>query len=270
MLFTAYVDESDTHGPAPHMVMGANLATARQWELFKRGFRRLKQKYGFKVLHAVEFRTQTGEFAGWPWEKCKAFTDELAELQGDNITETITVNLKHSVYKEHFLDVRPKKMHPTSQYGICFEAILFNLAGALLTRGRKDRLSMVVEDGHKNASDTARVFEQYKHEFDAAGIDLFRTHTLASKEDSHPLMAMDMAVYGTARKERAIRAGTHTRRERLKPKKGQPGWTDYEITPDKLKRLIERFNVGRTYAAEQYLKRKQAYDAKRTSEGQFS
>jgi hypothetical protein len=272
MLFTAYVDESDTHGAAPHMVMGAHLATGRQWELFERGFRRLKRDYGFTVLHGVEFRTQAGEFVGWSYEKCKSLLNDLGRLQAGNLTETITVNLKYTTYKEHFLDIRPKKMHATSQYGICFEAILAFFCGYLLSERKSDRprLSIVVESGHHNAPDTARIFDEFKEELSAAGIDLLRTHSLVNKKDSYPLMVIDVGVYGSARLERAVREGTYERSEKVKPKKGKPGWTSYEITPDKLAHAIERYNISRARAHADYANRKAAYEAKKATERQSS
>ena len=36
MLLTAYFDESDTHGPAPTLIMAALLGNSRQWEIFGR------------------------------------------------------------------------------------------------------------------------------------------------------------------------------------------------------------------------------------------
>ena len=124
MMFTAYMDESDTHGPEPDIFMLANLAPARNWELFERRFRGLKREFGFRVLHGVEFRTQTGEFRKWPYEKHQALFEQVGGLLENHLTESFSVVCKHAVYKEHFLDVRPPKMHATSQYGVCFEAIM--------------------------------------------------------------------------------------------------------------------------------------------------
>ncbi|MGH6877883.1 MAG: hypothetical protein ACREHV_10970 [Rhizomicrobium sp.] len=65
MMFAAYIDESDTHGPEPDMHMLANPAPAEDWLSFERRFRGLQKDFGFKVLHAVELRTERGEFRGW-------------------------------------------------------------------------------------------------------------------------------------------------------------------------------------------------------------
>jgi hypothetical protein len=36
LLYTAYFDEADTHGPSPTVIMACFLGHARQWELFGR------------------------------------------------------------------------------------------------------------------------------------------------------------------------------------------------------------------------------------------
>jgi hypothetical protein len=41
MLFTGYIDESDTHGPAPDMVMSAMLSTVGRWERCERALKRI-------------------------------------------------------------------------------------------------------------------------------------------------------------------------------------------------------------------------------------
>lgn len=52
MLFTAYFDEADTHGPSPTIIMAAFLGHARQWEIFGRRLRALQRRDGFSIFHA--------------------------------------------------------------------------------------------------------------------------------------------------------------------------------------------------------------------------
>jgi hypothetical protein len=40
VLYTAYFDEADTHGPAPTIIMAGFLGLRAQWELFRRRLRR--------------------------------------------------------------------------------------------------------------------------------------------------------------------------------------------------------------------------------------
>src|SRR5690242_19306737 len=131
MMFVAYVDESDTQGPAPNVFSIANLATAKNWELFERRFRGLKREFGFRVLHGVEFK-------GWPFQKHQDFFNRFGDLHEEYLTESFSVACEHAVYKQHILDARPKKMHAISQYGVCFQALMYGLVVKVLEHKRSN------------------------------------------------------------------------------------------------------------------------------------
>ncbi|MBV9569910.1 MAG: hypothetical protein JO056_01540 [Alphaproteobacteria bacterium] len=271
MMFVAYIDESDTHGPAPDMLMMALLATARNWELFERGFRGLKREFGFRLLHGTNFRAQTGDFKDWPYDKHEAFMKRLGQLLGEHLTESFSSVCERNLYKEHFLDVRPRRMHPTSQYGICFEALVLAMIRKIMQRPQDNpRLSVVVEDGHRNAADTARVFAEMKQRFSNSNI--LRTHALKGKSDSDVLMAVDIYAYGTARRRRAIKAGTFVSkvREARRPTENEVGNTSLELTPGYFATKISDFNESRAVLHEAYLKRRETWLASKASGGQPS
>jgi hypothetical protein len=96
VIYTAYFDESDTHGPSPTVIMACFLANARQWRLFKRRLRALQKSYGFTIFHATEFRNKTDEFFGWSDIKCLRLVSDLTDLVRDNLTEGATVHLEAS------------------------------------------------------------------------------------------------------------------------------------------------------------------------------
>src|SRR3954466_12833087 len=78
LIFTAYFDESDTHGHAPDMIMAAFLWGARQWELFGRKIKGLQRRDDFKVFHAKDFKALAGEFRGWSAYQCQRLLTDLA------------------------------------------------------------------------------------------------------------------------------------------------------------------------------------------------
>jgi hypothetical protein len=127
------------------------------------------------------------------------------------LTECFTVSLAYETYKTHFLDQRPPKMPRTSQYGICFMGGLDNLLRTVMAHGRQSKLSVVVEDGHKNAGDTARLFASRKSGLDTVGIDLLRSHEFAKKPHSPLLQLADMDPDG---RENIRIGGRHNRRRR--------------------------------------------------------
>lgn len=58
------------------------------------------------------------------------------------VTECITVSLTYTLYKEHFLDKRPAKMHQTSQSGICFLAALNALSKVVIEQGPRSNMEL--------------------------------------------------------------------------------------------------------------------------------
>lgn len=273
MLFFARMDESDTHGDAPDMLMAAMLGTGAQWEVARRRLRALKRQYGFTVFHAVDFRHQRGEFKGWSEQKCRDILTDFGRLVRECLTEVVTVTLPYRVYKERFLDVRPQKLHQTSQYGFCFEALLFTCMRRILDMRGSHRLSVIVECGHPNASDTARIFAKRKAQLEAQGNSFLRTHTLASKGDDELLMLADAAAHGKALHERAIRKGealaNKDRPKEIVPK-NEVGWTMNEVTPEYLDMAIKEFHDERAAKERAYLSRKRAHEAKKASGRQSS
>jgi len=257
--FVAYLDESDTHGATPDMVMAAMLSTAGRWERCSRALSRIRRDFAFTTFHATEFRALRGEFEGWPADKCFDLLMQFGHLGANHLIECFTVSLSHEVYKTHFLACRPARMHQTSQYGICFMGVLDSLMRTVMRYGPQSRLSIVVESGHKNAGDTRRLFDDRKRRLDALGIDLLATHDLSCK-DANPLLQMaDVTAHAHTLDKRAVGSGTavdFSKRNEEPPTDGTPGWTVAEITPDYIAGIIDEYNNGRIAKHEEFLKRR--------------
>jgi hypothetical protein len=97
MNFTAYIDESDTHGPTPDVVMSAMLSTEGRWERCSRDFERIRQRFGFSIFHATEFRASRGEFQGWGAAKMSDLYIAIGKLG-----ETISTNALPSRFRTTF------------------------------------------------------------------------------------------------------------------------------------------------------------------------
>ena len=260
MIFTGYIDESDTHGPTPNMTLAAILSSAGRWERCGRRLRSIQRDFDFSTFHGTTFAALKGEFAGWSAQKCYDLLMAFGNLVGDHVTECITVSCEYEVYKKHFLDVRPAKMHQTSQYGICFLATLDALSKVVVAQGSQHTLSVVVEDGHKNARDTRRLFDEREQQLHKAGVGFLLSHNLLTKEQCPLLMLADITSHAHALEQRAVRSGGvphFSKRNEPAPSRGETGWTIYEVTPEYLTALIEGFNSGRVAAHERYLRRKQ-------------
>jgi hypothetical protein len=132
----------------------------------------------------------------------------------------------------------------------------------VMAHGRQSNLLVVVEDGHRNVGDTARLFADRKSRLDTAGIDLLRSHELAKKACSPLLQFADLSAHAHTHDKRAIKSGTapdFSARPGQVPPPGQPGWTVSELTPEYLARIIDEYNSDRVAKCEAYLARRQAW-----------
>jgi hypothetical protein len=191
MLYTAYFDEADTHGPSPTIIMAGFLGTAREWQLFDRRLRALQRRDGFTTFHVKEFKRKSGEFALWSDTKCMKLVNDLTELVRDELTEGLTVHLEHERYlSEYRAPPVPKGMRLDSQYGICFRACMRQVLEIVMADGKPHRLDVVIEHGHRNARDTIEIFNDVKRRLkERRGLD-------PSGRDCHRQEARTGAAHG--------------------------------------------------------------------------
>jgi hypothetical protein len=208
LIFTAYFDESDTHGPAPDMIMAAFLGSARQWELFGRKIKALQRRDGFTVFHSKKFRASVGEFEDWSLDKCRRLTNDLAVAIRDGLREGVTITLPRALYEAEYRGGHvPKGMRLDSQYGVCFRACLYQLIHILAKDKKNHKLHVVIEDGHKNVGDAVRIFGEIKAEFAAIGFNILGTVTIAKKTECWPLMIADFQAHASHLSETRLKAG---------------------------------------------------------------
>ena len=137
LLFTAYFDEADTHGPLPDMVMAAFLGEAREWQLFQRRLRNLQDKERFDIFHGKEIRSYGSA-------KGMKIVHGLTELVRDTLTEGVCMQLPYDRYlTEYRQSVTPKGISLDSQYGVCFRILLSHIVNLLTAKDRKHRLHML-------------------------------------------------------------------------------------------------------------------------------
>ena len=207
MIFTAYFDEADTHGPAPTVILAAFLGHAFQWRRFEKKLAKIQAREGFSVFHAKEFKARTGEFSGWSDAKCGRLIDKLTVLVQRTLTEGLTIALTRERYlTEYRAPPIPRKMNLDSQLGACFRSCMARLFDVMAEHGYQNRLHVVMEDGHPNVWDCGRIFDDLREHCKViAGNDFLGTFSVASKKKCPPLMVADMlaATYSMYRAEAA-------------------------------------------------------------------
>jgi hypothetical protein len=225
LLFTAYFDESDTHGPAPTIIMSALLGHARQWEMFGRKLSALQKKEDFSIFHGKEITAGAGEFSGWTPGKIMTVVNSLSDLVRNELEDGFSIHLEHDRYmREYRNSFTPKGIALDSQYGVCFRILMATIANKLLATGKKHKLHIVLERGHANALNCERILHNVKEILAAKGNQLLGTFTIAAKEDAHPLMVADFLAY-TYRMMRAPGGVGLDGYPEATPQKGQAGLT---------------------------------------------
>lgn len=249
VIFTAYFDESGTHGDSHALVVAAQLGTARQWEIFERRLKRLQRENGFTIFHAKEFRAKSGEFRGWSDEKRYRLLAGMTELIRDTLTESISVVLETERYQREFRDaVRPNKMPVESHFGVCFRNVLSRAARTVEAKGDNHRLNVVLEGGHKNAGAAFSIFEEIKTELEVDfGNRLLGTVTIAKKTDSLALMAADFLAYMAFIADRDAKNGARpyptTPPDKIPP--GETPWTSIRLAPHAFDSRVAQFEEGK-------------------------
>ena len=196
MLFTAYLDEADTHGPTPHLIMAGFLGSARQWQLFTRRLRKMQKEDGFDIFHATEFKHHAGEFKGWSDPRSLCLAHKLAHLVETELEQGVTFDLTHERYVLEYRNTsNPKGISYDSHYGLCFRYCLSYLLNKLVATGKNHRLHVILERGHRNALNCEKIFHETKLTLKAKGIDLLGTFTPAAKEEAAPLMVADFLAH---------------------------------------------------------------------------
>lgn len=259
VIFTANFDETDTHGPAPTVILAAYVGHAYQWLQFNKKLARLQAKYGFKVFHTVDFKGRRREFAGWTDEKCSALIADLTELVRDNLALGMTVALEHERFmKEYRAPPIPSKMHLDSQYGVCFRACIAYLMDFLALRQYRDKMNIVMEGGHKNVGDCSRIFDDLKKRLNNIGMPFLGSFTIERKETWPPLMVADLlaATYSMTRSRNA--AGTLPAGA-MQPAKTLKGALAFlELAPDALTEMKAGYRRFRELEIEEWRKQRDA------------
>lgn len=193
MIFTAYFDESGTHGDTPTIIMSAWLGHAYQWRRVEKKLKPIKEKFDFKVFHFTDWKNRTGEFRGWSEQKCDALAVDLIGILEKHLTQGVTVFLEHSRYmNEYKAPPVPRKMRLDSQYGVCFRACLSHIIRVVERHGNSHKLNVTIENGHRNVNDCNRIFYEFKEFWRENSKDVLGEFKIDRKDSSPPLMFADM------------------------------------------------------------------------------
>jgi hypothetical protein len=249
MIFTAYIDEADTHGPEPTVIMAGYAGHAYQWRRFEKHLSGIQKDLKFNIFHAKDFKARAGEFSGWTDEKCAILIEKISECLCNDLTQGFTAALTRARYLEEYRsEPIPKKMHLDSQYGATFRLCLAHLLHLMERRGNRDAMHVVIESGHPNCGDCIRIFKDIKSKCERLKIYVLGDITFKDKESCKPLMVADLlaAVHSMLRRGEArgdLNRANYTIKKGDKPIKG--AFAVLDLAPGALVALKEGFEAER-------------------------
>ena len=266
VIFTAYFDESGTHGGSegsPAVTMAGFVGTGRQWELFGRRLNGLKSKYGFKIFHANHLKGKKGEFKGWSDAKGMGLINDLTELIRDAKIHGVSMSLDKARYQKEYRDKpRPKKMPLDSSYGLCFRACLSDITHTIQKGARRHNLHIVLEHGHPNVRDACRVFDEIKGDLKDLGIELLGEITVAKKTERELLMVADFLAHSQFMIDADERLGKKPYPDHVGPlPDNQSNWSHLDFQPDAFDELKANWERGRLRKIEEWRAAKAARKA---------
>jgi hypothetical protein len=257
VIFTAYFDESGTHGGSPITVMGGVMANVAQWDRFEADFRRLKRRHGFSVFHTKKFKNRTGEFKGWSVPQAHALVADMKVISAHAFTEGAVMTLDNAAYqKEYLAGEKPRTLRLDSKYGLCFRRCLIHfltIADKRRHKSKPTKINAILEAGHPNHGDAERIFFELKKEFKGTRFDLLDTYGLAEKDECDPLMVADFIAHSSYAVEIKKRdgkvQGQSTRRQERPPQGVGTAITHMSYRPGGLAefkaKLVEKVNRRR-------------------------
>lgn len=165
MIISARMDEAGTDGRSECLTMGGFVATIPQWNDFDRGWRKRLKRAGLDDFHAIEFwgnKSAAARNLSFPMKQ--EFVRGLWALQSKRLRFGFTTRLDNSLY-DAYNKARPNWLHRDSQFGLCFRmtvGLLVSTSAKYL--GEDIRINFLLEQGHKNIGDAARVHSEIRND----------------------------------------------------------------------------------------------------------
>lgn len=195
MIFTAYFDESGTHGGSPLQGMAGFVGDARQWRKFEKRAEKLFRRYRVNVFHTIDVRRTDKDFAGWTVDRKIEFLDEFQHIINETLESGVSSFLRPDDYDYYQSLNWPKKSRRDSKYTLLFRACLSHVVDVVgnIPNIHEPRLHIILESGHVNRGDAKRVYDWAKGRLGQsralAGL------TFSEKEGCLPLAAADLFAY---------------------------------------------------------------------------
>jgi hypothetical protein len=164
MIWTVYIDETDSHG-APVMAMGGFLSAEQKWADFdSRWNDTLLYSHNLNYSHAIDLVHRKNQFLGWNDSRHNDFVLGARELMNSHLDVGFVAMLRRDDYYTHYKSLpKPRKPPEDTMYGVLLRAcVSFSLAVVALQLGEKVQdqvVNFVLEKGGTKPNYAASFFD---------------------------------------------------------------------------------------------------------------
>lgn len=190
-MLLGYLDESNTHADAPHVVVGGFVGGIREWGALQGSWRAELERVGVPWFHCVDCRGRNKEYHRFTRDDSERHLERLAAIVGNT-------NLQHfaAVYRGNWKSLMAdhqklerRYQHP---YQVCLELVVEDILECIRINWPGERLALVLSQQDQFTPEAQRVFRLFKHN----GLwPEIASLTVADPRDVIPLQVADMLAY---------------------------------------------------------------------------
>jgi hypothetical protein len=209
MIWTAYIDEADSHA-APVMAMSGFVAIETEWDSFEQRWNDpLLYSHNLTYSHAVDLIHKKKEFRGWTNVRHNEFVLGARELMNAHLNAGFVAVMRRDDYQKHYKSLpKPRKPPEDTIYGVLFRAcVSFTLAiiaYQLNDEVQDQMVNFVLEKGGTKQNYARELFQRFKTDPLADPIlrSMLGNLSFIDKKRSPGCQAADLMLGGAIRQER--------------------------------------------------------------------
>jgi hypothetical protein len=197
-VFTAYYDESGTHGGSPITVLGGFIGMVEEWAEFNREWRKILAKNNLPYIHAKELFHRQGPYRNWSEKQINyIWADILYVLQEYKRFQISKIVLHDRDYYDSYISagLSSRRERLDTKYALCVRCAMHFLPMAHHRLNADGVVNFMLEAGHKNAGDALRVSLELKKNEYYSWAQSIGTFSFGTKSDFPPLQAADLISY---------------------------------------------------------------------------
>jgi hypothetical protein len=163
-VFTAYFDESGTHGGSPAVVVGGYIGVVKKWKEFGEVWdAQIIKREGISVLHRTDLENFEGEFAGWRRDR-QIKVIRRAHKIIKKYTQ-IGAGISQAVVPADFENVIPDAVKRAygGPYGWAAFQCMIHISKWADDRGYREPIHWVFEAGARGRHQVDRMFSLFAH-----------------------------------------------------------------------------------------------------------